>query len=90
MLAHYLLAYYEMFKRDYKRSQDCLKRVTFSPLGAGALAGTGFPTDRHQVAAELSLTGAMSNSLDAVSDRDFVAEFIFVISLTMMASIALL
>jgi argininosuccinate lyase len=84
LLGHHLLAYYEMFKRDYERSQDCLKRVALSPLGAGALAGTGFTTDRHQVAAELNLQGVMPNSLDAVSDRDFVVEFIFVISLIMM------
>jgi argininosuccinate lyase len=84
LLGHHLLAYFEMFKRDYERSDDCLKRVALSPLGAGALAGTGFATDRHQVAIELKLQGVMSNSLDAVSDRDFVAEFIFVISLTMM------
>jgi argininosuccinate lyase len=84
LLGHHLMAYFEMFKRDYERTNDCLKRVAISPLGAGALAGTGFAIDRQQVAAELNLQGVMPNSLDAVSDRDFVAEFIFVISLAMM------
>jgi argininosuccinate lyase len=84
ILGHHLLAYFEMFKRDFERTHDCLKRVTISPLGAGALAGTGFTIDRSQVAAELGLQGAAPNSLDAVSDRDFVAEVIFGISLTMM------
>jgi argininosuccinate lyase len=84
LLGHHLLAYFEMFKRDFERSSDCLKRVTISPLGAGALAGTGFATNRHQIAEELDFQGVAPNSLDAVSDRDFVAEFIFLISLSMM------
>ncbi len=84
ILAHHLLAYYEMFKRDYQRLTDCLQRVNVSPLGAGALAGTGFPINRQQVAEELGLNGVIQNSLDAVSDRDFVAEVIFGISLIMM------
>ncbi len=84
LLGHHVLAYFEMFKRDFERSCDCLKRVTISPLGAGALAGTGFATNRHQIAEELGFQGVAPNSLDAVSDRDFVAEFIFLISLSMM------
>jgi argininosuccinate lyase len=84
LLGHHLLAYFEMFKRDLERTDDCLKRVVISPLGAGALAGTGFATNRHQIAAELDFQGVSCNSLDAVSDRDFVAEFIFIISLSMM------
>lgn len=84
LLAHHLLAYLEMFKRDYARLGDCQKRVDGSPLGAGALAGTGFPIDRHQVAQELKMQNVAVNSLDAVSDRDFVAEFLFVCSMIMM------
>ncbi len=84
LLGHHLLAYFEMFKRDFERASDCLKRVNVMPLGAGALAGTGFETNRHQIAEELGFQGVASNSLDAVSDRDFVAEFIFAISLSMM------
>jgi argininosuccinate lyase len=84
LLGHHWLAYFEMFRRDYERLEDCLKRVSVSPLGAGALAGTGFPIDRQQVAKELDVPMVASNSLDAVSDRDFVAEFIFDASLIMM------
>lgn len=84
LLAHHLLAYFEMFRRDLERLDDCYGRTAVSPLGAGALAGTGFPIDREQVAKELGLSGAVPNSLDAVSDRDFAAEFIFDVSLIMM------
>jgi argininosuccinate lyase len=84
VLGHHLLAYFEMFRRDWERLQDCCRRVNVSPLGAGALAGTGFPINRHQVAAELKMNAVAANSLDAVADRDFVAEFIFVSSLIMM------
>ncbi len=84
LLGHHLLAYFEMFRRDYERLDDCLKRAALSPLGCGALAGTGFPIDRERVAAELELAGVTANSLDGVSDRDFVAEFIFDASLLMM------
>ena len=84
LLAHHLLAYFEMLRRDYQRLDDSLKRITVSPLGSGALAGTGFPIDRQRVAAELDLPMVCANSLDAVSDRDFVAEFIFDGSLIMM------
>ncbi len=84
LLAHHLLAYFQMFRRDYDRLNECLNRVNVSPLGAGALAGTGFPIDRRRVAAALQMDGVCQNSLDAVSDRDFVAEFNFIASLIMM------
>jgi argininosuccinate lyase len=84
LLGHHLLAYFEMFRRDYQRLDDCLKRTVLSPLGCGALAGTGFPIDRDRVARELGLAGVTGNSLDGVSDRDFAAEFIFDASLVMM------
>ncbi|NLY75277.1 MAG: argininosuccinate lyase [Firmicutes bacterium] len=84
LLGHHLLAYFEMFRRDYQRLEDCLKRVLISPLGSGALAGTGIPIDREKVAAELGFSGITGNSIDGVSDRDFVIEFISVASLIMM------
>ncbi len=84
LLGHHLLAYFEMFRRDWERLADCRKRTGVSPLGSGALAGTGFPIDRAITAAELGLAGVCANSLDGVSDRDFVAEFIFDASLVMM------
>lgn len=84
LLGHHLLAYFEMFRRDYERLEDSLKRVTVSPLGSGALAGTGFPINRERVAKALDFSGITANSIDGVSDRDFVAEFIFDASLIMM------
>ncbi len=84
LLAHHLLAYFEMFKRDYQRLSEVLPRVNVSPLGAGALAGTGFPIQRELVVEELGMAAAVANSMDAVSDRDFVAEFIFCAALIMM------
>jgi argininosuccinate lyase len=84
LLGHHLLAYFEMFRRDWDRLESCGRRVNILPLGAGALAGTGFPIDRRQVADRLGMAAVASNSLDAVGDRDFVAEFIFVSSLLMM------
>jgi len=74
LLAHHLLAYVEMLERDRGRFRDAWARADRSPLGAGALAGAGFPLDREAVAAELGLGGVTANSLDAVSDRDFVVE----------------
>lgn len=82
--AHHLLAYCEMLRRDYERLRDCYRRVNVCPLGAGALAGTTFPIDRAFVAQELGFGTVASNSLDAVSDRDFAAEFLFAASLLMM------
>jgi argininosuccinate lyase len=73
--AHHLLAYVEMFARDAERLADVRKRVNRLPLGAAALAGTGYPLDREAVARELGFDGLCMNSLDAVSDRDFAIEF---------------
>jgi argininosuccinate lyase len=74
LLAHHLLAYVEMLERDRGRLADAGRRLNLSPLGSGALAGAGYPIDREAVAAELGFDGATANSLDAVSDRDFVVE----------------
>lgn len=82
-LAHHLLAYVQMFRRDHERISDCLKRVRISPLGAAALAGTTYDLDACSVADELGLSGSFANSLDAVSDRDFVLESLFSASLIM-------
>jgi argininosuccinate lyase len=84
LFAHYLLAYYEMLKRDNARLMDVRSRVNQLPLGSGALAGTGFPIDREMVARRLGFAGACENSVDAVSDRDFVIEFIGVAAIAMM------
>ncbi|MGQ9780538.1 MAG: argininosuccinate lyase [Bacillota bacterium] len=81
LLAHHLLAYAEMFWRDWERFGDCRRRANISPLGAGALAGSGYPIDRGMVARELGMEGVTANSLDAVADRDPVAEFIFAAAL---------
>ena len=91
MAAHYWLAYVEKFQRDRERVADCLKRVNILPLGAAALAGTSLPIDRHETAGLLGFTRATSpstfetavaaNSLDVSSDRDFLAESIFDLSL---------
>lgn len=82
--AHHLLAYFEMLARDRERMAEIAKRTNISPLGSGALAGTTFPVDREMVAKELGFAGVTQNSLDAVSDRDFVAEIIFALSLIMV------
>ncbi len=84
LMAHHLLAYVEMFSRDYQRLQDVEKRLDQSPLGSGALAGTSFAIDRHQVAAELGFAGLTANSMDAVSDRDGVLETLFAAALIMV------
>ena len=83
-LAHHLMAWFEMLRRDYERLQDLLKRVAMMPLGSGALAATGFPLDRQMVAAELGFPELTRNSLDAVSDRDFAIEFCSFASILMM------
>ena len=86
-LAHHLLAYVEMFERDYERLLDCLVRVNVCPLGSGAIAGTTLPLDREYVACELGFVDAhdkpmvTQNSMDAVADRDFVVEFCSVAAL---------
>jgi len=74
-LGHHLLAWNEMLQRDYERFQDCRKRVNLCPLGSAALAGTGYPIDRKMTARELAFEDVCRNSLDAVSDRDFMIEF---------------
>ncbi|WP_067729447.1 argininosuccinate lyase [Oceanobacillus damuensis] len=76
LFGHHMMAYVFMFQRDTERLMDSLKRVNKSPLGAGALAGTTFPIDRQFVADKLGFDGICENSLDAVSDRDFVVEFL--------------
>ncbi|MFN0159231.1 MAG: argininosuccinate lyase [Bacteroidota bacterium] len=84
LLAHHLLAYVSMFDRDLHRFEDCLHRVNLSPLGAGALAGTSFPIDRKHVARSLGFDGLVENSIDAVSDRDALLEFMSTSAITMM------
>ncbi|WP_299432906.1 argininosuccinate lyase [uncultured Meiothermus sp.] len=74
LLSHWFLAYYEMISRDASRIEDALNRLNESPLGAAALAGTGFPIDRHATAQTLGFTRPMRNSMDAVGSRDFVLE----------------
>jgi argininosuccinate lyase len=81
---HHLMAYYEMFSRDQSRFNDARRRLNTCPLGAAALAGTSFPTDRAQTAKELGFDGATGNSLDSVSDRDFALEFLSAASITAM------
>ncbi|AAM25623.1 argininosuccinate lyase [Caldanaerobacter subterraneus subsp. tengcongensis MB4] len=81
---HYLLAYVEMFKRDLSRLDDMMKRVNVMPLGSGALAGTTFNIDRYYVASLLGFDDITLNSMDGVSDRDFVIEFLSFASITMM------
>ncbi len=76
-LAHHAMAYFEMFRRDRERLADCRKRMNIMPLGSGALAGTTYPLDREFVAEKLGFDGITQNSLDGVSDRDFVCEFAF-------------
>ncbi len=84
LLAHHMLAYYEMFQRDSERFKDCLKRINVNPLGSGAGAGTSFPIDRDYTAKALGFNSVSKNSIDTVSDRDFIAEFIFCCSSMMM------
>lgn len=81
---HHLMAWFEMLQRDYERLQDCRKRTNIMPLGAAALAGTTFPIDRHLTAELLGFDAPAANSLDAVSDRDFVIEFSSAAAVIMM------
>ena len=83
-LAHYLMAYAQMLLRDIDRLEDCRQRTLVSPLGCGALAGTTYPLDRRMVAEELGMNGIAMNSLDGVSDRDFVLELMSDLSIMMM------
>jgi len=84
LLAHHLLAYFEMLQRDTARFIDCLKRVDVMPLGSGALAGVAYNIDREFLAKELDFSQISQNSLDAVSDRDFIIEYEAAASLCMM------
>ena len=82
--AHHLMAYVQMFLRDQERLTDCYQRMDIMPLGSGALAGTTYPLDRHAVAQELGFERITENSLDGVSDRDFVLELASALSIVMM------
>jgi argininosuccinate lyase len=84
LLSHHLLAYYEMLKRDRQRFGESLKRANVLPLGSAALAGSTFALDRVMVARELGFDGISQNSMDAVSDRDFVLDLLFAASVLMM------
>ncbi|MGA8637737.1 MAG: argininosuccinate lyase, partial [Candidatus Sulfotelmatobacter sp.] len=81
VIAHWLLAYVEMFLRDADRLADCRKRLNACPLGSGAVAGATLPLDRAFMAAELEFAGPTANSIDATCDRDFVLEFVNALSL---------
>ena len=84
LLAHHWMAYYEMFSRDCDRFQDSLKRTNVMPLGAAALAGTTYPIDREYTAELLNFPQVTRNSLDTVSDRDFILEFLAAASICMV------
>jgi argininosuccinate lyase len=84
LFAHYLLAYFEMFRRDFSRLGDCRARADELPMGAGALAGSSFGVDRVRLARELGFARAARNSLDVTSDRDFVCELLFCCSMAMV------
>ncbi len=84
LLAHHLLAYFEMLQRDASRFSDCLKRTDVMPLGSGAIAGVAYNIDREFLAHELGFSQISQNSIDAVSDRDFVVEYEAAASLCMM------
>jgi argininosuccinate lyase len=84
LLAHHLMAYYEMFKRDAERMLDSLKRTDVMPLGAAALAGTTYPIDREYTAELLDFPAVSANSLDTVADRDFILEFLAAASICMV------
>ncbi|HOK43858.1 MAG TPA: argininosuccinate lyase, partial [Thermoclostridium caenicola] len=83
-LAHHLMAYFQMFRRDIERLDDCYKRVNIMPLGSGALASTTYPINRMMVAEELGFDGITENSLDGVSDRDFALELASCLSIIMV------
>lgn len=84
LVPHYLLAYFEMFDRDRARLRDARARLNVLPLGSGALAGTGFPVDRQQMARRLGFDRVSANSLDGVSDRDFIIEFVAAAAIIMV------
>jgi argininosuccinate lyase len=80
-IGHHLLAYVEMLERDKLRLRDCRRRLNICPLGSGALAGSTINLDRHAIAQELGFEGVSTNSMDAIADRDYIAELLFAISL---------
>jgi len=84
LVSHWLLAYVEMFLRDAERLAECRKRVNLSPLGSGAVAGATLPLDRRAMAHELGFDAPAANSIDATSDRDFILEFVGVLSMLAM------
>jgi len=84
LFSHHLMAYFYMFERDKGRMQDLYKRIDVLPLGSAALAGTSFPIDREFVASQLGFSRISENSLDAVSDRDFILEFLSTSAILMM------
>lgn len=84
LLAHHLLAYYEMFKRDKKRFENCLELADVLPLGSGAMAGTSYNTDREFLAKKLGFSSVSRNSMDAVCDRDFMLDYLSAASICMM------
>lgn len=81
---HYLLAYFEMFSRDYERLEEARARVNVLPLGSGALAGSGFPFDREAIAHDLGFAAITRNSMDVSADRDFVLDFLYAASTVML------
>ncbi|MFZ5568977.1 MAG: argininosuccinate lyase [Thermodesulfobacteriota bacterium] len=84
LLAHHLMAYVDMFGRDTERLEDCLKRLDVNPLGSAALAGTTYPIDREYTTRELQFSRMSGNSIDAVSDRDYIIEFLAAASICMV------
>lgn len=84
LLSHHMMAYYEMFSRDCDRFMDALKRINIMPLGSAALAGTTYPIDREYTAELLGFPEVSANSIDSVSDRDFIIEFLAAASLCMV------
>lgn len=83
-LAHHMGAYFEMFKRDRSRLKDIYERMNYCPLGSGALAGTTYPLNRERTAELLGFYGPTLNSMDSVSDRDYLIEFSCAMSIIMM------
>jgi argininosuccinate lyase len=81
---HYILAYFEMFLRDWERLEQARNRVNLLPLGSGALAGSGFPFDREAIARDLGFAGVTRNSMDVSADRDFVCDFLYAAALAMI------
>ena len=81
---HYLLAYFEMFARDFERLTESRKRVDVMPLGSGAMAGSGFPFDRDAIAKDLGFSGVTRNSMDVSGDRDFALDFLHAANMTML------